>query len=64
MNKELTPAERRELDAALCGDGQRLKGNAIVQTHDGPMMLPCEPRIVVADIGLSTPDIEDADIPY
>jgi hypothetical protein len=60
----MTKNERRDLNASLAADGLRLRGNSIIRTHDGPMMLPCEPVVVVEDITLSTPDLDDADIPY
>jgi hypothetical protein len=41
------PTLRQRTDRELCGYGQRLRGNSIVQTYtEGPLMLPCEPRIV------------------
>lgn len=60
----MTKDERSELDTALAADGLRLRGNSIIRTHDGPMMLPCEPVVVVEDITLSTPDLDDSQIPY
>lgn len=43
------PTLRQRIDTALCADGQRLRGNAIMQTHDGPVMLPCK-RVVEQDV--------------
>lgn len=61
----MTPNERRELDTALAADGLRLRGNSIVQEFtEGPLMLPCEPVVLVQDIEASVTDLEDADIPY
>ncbi|HZT32679.1 MAG TPA: hypothetical protein VFA33_22505 [Bryobacteraceae bacterium] len=50
------PTLRQLIDRALCADGQRLRGNKIVQIYDevGPMMLPCEPRVIEDDVDLET----------
>ena len=47
------PTLRQRIDRELCGYGQRLRGNNIVQTHtEDPMMLPCSPRIIERDVDI------------
>lgn len=48
------PTLRQRIDTALCADGQRLRGNRVVQTHDGPLMLPCEPRVIEEGVDVET----------
>jgi hypothetical protein len=49
-------ALRQRIDTALCADGQRLRGNSIVQIYEevGPMMLPCRPHVVQQDVDVET----------
>jgi hypothetical protein len=47
------PTLRQRIDRELCGYGQRLRGNDIVETHTkGPLMLPCSPRVIEGDVDL------------
>ena len=48
------PSLRQRVSRALASDGQRLDGTVILQTHDGPMMLPCKPRVVRHGVDLET----------
>lgn len=52
MAKEEERALRERINTELAGDGQRLRFSCIVQTHDGPLMLPCRPYIVQRGIDL------------
>jgi hypothetical protein len=40
------PPLRQSINRILACDGQRLHGTVILQTHDGPMMMPCRPHVV------------------
>ena len=40
------PSLRQSINRILACDGQRLHGTVILQTHAGPMMLPCRPHVV------------------
>jgi len=46
------PTLRQRINRELASDGQRLRGYAIVQTHDGPLMLPSKPRVIEENVDL------------
>lgn len=47
------PTLRQRINRELCGYGQRLRGHDLVQTHtEGPLMLPCSPRVIERDVDL------------
>ena len=47
------PTLRQRINRELCGYGQRLRGNSIVQEFtEGPLMLPCSPRVIERDVDL------------
>jgi hypothetical protein len=40
------PSLRQSINRLLACDGQRLHGTVILQTHDGPWMQACKPRVI------------------